>query len=155
MTAKIVMATNTTRSGISTPSSQPIHAERPSAPSTVTSAGVKQQMAVTTVPAMPIFRSVLRLMSWPGVATAALCLALAGCGSSSNQYTRDGSGNITIHCDQSELRWNACYDRAARLCGEQGYQIVRDTQGGVPTTTTTTYEVPVIGDSIVIRCGSQ
>ena len=79
-------------------------------------------------------------------------LASAGCGSSSNDYTRDDSGAFVVHCDQSDLRWNACYDKAARLCGEAGYQIVRGPEGGAPSATTNIYEVPVIGDSMVIRC---
>jgi hypothetical protein len=81
-----------------------------------------------------------------------LAIALTGCGGSSKKYTRDDSGAFVLHCDQSDLRWNACYDKAARLCGPEGYQIVSEPDGGAPTATTNIYEVPVIGDSMVIRC---
>lgn len=57
-----------------------------------------------------------------------------------------------MHCNQSALRWNACYEKAADLCGEKGYRIVSDDDSAMPAATTNIYEVPVIGDSIVIRC---
>lgn len=79
-------------------------------------------------------------------------VVLSGCGSSRSQVTRDDTGAFVIHCDQSDLRWNACYDKAARLCGPNGYQIVSGPEGGAPTATTNIYEVPVIGDRIVVRC---
>ena len=93
-----------------------------------------------------------RVPGTPLLLALALNLALAGCGGSSNEYTRDDSGAFVLYCDQSDLRWNACYDKAARLCGENGYQIVSEPEGGTPTATVNIYEVPVIGDSMVIRC---
>jgi hypothetical protein len=57
-----------------------------------------------------------------------------------------------VHCDQSSLRWNSCYQTAERVCGEKGYQIVAEDGSAMPTVTTNTYEVPVIGGSMVIRC---
>jgi hypothetical protein len=147
MAAKAVIATNTTNSGMSTASIHASQAERPTAPRSTTSAGVKQQTAVTTVPATPSFRRFFLF-----TVGAPLLLALTGCGGSSKEYTRDESGAFVLYCDQSELRWNACYEKAARLCGENGYQIVSEPDGGAPTATTNIYEVPVIGDSMVIRC---
>ena len=152
MAANTVIATNTISRGISTASSHASQAESPMAPRTTTSAGVKQQMAVTTVPTMPKERSCLRRMLGLARWTPLLAIALAGCGASKEDYTRDASGAVVIHCDRSELRWNACYDKAARLCGEAGYQIVGESEGGAPTATTNVYEVPVIGGSLIIRC---
>lgn len=153
MAANTVIATNTTSSGMSTPSSHASQADRPTAPRSTTNAGVKQQMPVTTVPTMPNLRRLFLCMIGRALRTPLLlAVVLTGCGGSSNEYTRDDSGAFVLHCDQSELRWNACYDKAARLCGENGYQIVSEPDGGMPKATTNIYEVPVIGDSMVIRC---
>ncbi len=81
-----------------------------------------------------------------------LAAALVGCSATSSKDTPDDSGSFTVHCNKSSLRWNACYNKAARLCGENGYQIVSEDDSTMPTTTTSIYEVPVIGGSMVIRC---
>ena len=64
----------------------------------------------------------------------------------------DDSGAITVHCNSSSLRWNACYEAAADVCGQRGYQIVTGPRNGTPSVTANANEVPVIGDSMVIRC---
>ncbi len=81
-----------------------------------------------------------------------LATALVGCSATSSNHTPDGSGSFTVHCNTSSLRWTASYDKAARLCGETGYQIVSEDNSTMPTATTSIYEVPVIGGSMVIRC---
>ncbi len=81
-----------------------------------------------------------------------LAVVLVGCSSTSDKVDLDDSGNFTVHCNKSALRWNECYDTAASLCGENGYQIISEGDSTMPTATTNIYEVPVIGGSIVIRC---
>ncbi len=81
-----------------------------------------------------------------------LAAVLVACSATSSDYISNGSGNFTVHCNQSSLRWNECYDRAARLCGENGYQIVSEDDSAMPVTTTNIYEVPIIGGSMMIRC---
>ena len=88
----------------------------------------------------------------PRIVYLASALVLAGCGSASDKHTPDDSGSFTVHCDKSTLRWNSCYEKAARLCGENGYQIVSENDNAMPAATTNIYEVPVIGGSMVIRC---
>lgn len=146
--AKAVTARNTMSRGISTGSSQATHAESPAAPSSNTSAGVKQQIAVMTLPTMPIPSSFFARI----LAPALVAIAVLACSASPSQYTRSEPGAFVVRCDQSDLRWNACYDKASRLCGEAGYSIVREPDGGAPDTTVNIHEVPVIGDSMVIRC---
>ena len=85
-------------------------------------------------------------------ASLLLAIVVAGCSPTSDKHTPDDSGNFTVHCNKSSLRWNECYDKAARLCGENGYQIVSEDDSAIPTATTNIYEVPVIGGSMVIRC---
>lgn len=91
----------------------------------------------------------------PVYAPLLLAAVLVGCGATSSNFAPDGSGNFTVHCNQSSLRWNECYDRAARLCGENGYQIVSEDDSAMPVTTTNIYEVPIIGGSMTIRCNQR
>lgn len=139
----------TSSNGIRTGSSQASQADKPTAASRTTSSGVKQQMAVTTVPTIPSARRFFLRMAHPIVC---LPLILAACSTGAPKYTPDDSGNFTVHCNQSSLRWNACYETAERVCGEKGYQVVSEDSDGVPATTTNIYEVPIIGGSMVIRC---
>lgn len=78
--------------------------------------------------------------------------ALVACGAPSARHTPADPDRITVHCNKSTLRWNTCYEAAARLCGEKGYQIVNDDDADTLTFTTNANEVPVIGGSMVIRC---
>jgi hypothetical protein len=77
---------------------------------------------------------------------------VAGCGAPSGKYTSDETGAVTVRCNNSSLRWNACYETAANLCGQKGYQIVSSSDNGMPSVTTDAYGVPVIGEPLVIRC---
>lgn len=81
-----------------------------------------------------------------------LATVVAGCGSTADKSTPDDSGSFTVHCNKSSVRWNDCYETAARLCGDNGYQIVSEDDSSMPTVTTNMYQVPVIGGSMVIRC---
>lgn len=149
MTAKTVIAMNTTSSGISTESSQASQADNPRAASNTTSAGVKQQIAVMIVPTIPSLRRLFVCMVRRVVYVP---LVLAACSSGSQKYTPNDTDSFTVHCNQSSLRWNSCYEQADRVCGEKGYQIVSEDGDAMPATTTNVYEVPVIGGSMVIRC---
>jgi hypothetical protein len=151
ISAKTDTAMNTTSNGINTGSSQASQAESPTAASTTTSAGVKQQIAVTRVPTIPNRSKCFFVMNHAIVCMLAL-LAVAGCATPSRKHTPDDPDNITVHCNKSTLRWNACYEAAADLCGEKGYQIVSDASGEMPEVSVNSYEVPVIGESMVIRC---
>ena len=85
--------------------------------------------------------------------TSIALLALLGACAAPQKTTAPGGANtFTLHCNQSSLRWDACYQKAARVCGERGYQVVSDASGGIPSTTTNVFEVPVIGGEMVIRC---
>lgn len=81
-----------------------------------------------------------------------LAVAIAGCGATPNKHAADDPDTIKLHCNKSSLRWNACYDMAAGVCGEKGYQIVGEDDSAMPTTTANANEVAVIGGSLVIRC---
>lgn len=154
--AYAVIAMNTTSKGINRESSHTSQADRPTLAKSMTNAGVKQQIAVTTVPAMPNPRRCFFVMARRSVyAPLLLAAVLGGCGATPSKPAPDGSGAFTVHCNQSTLRWNECYDRAARLCGENGYQIVSEDDSAMPVTTSNIYEVPIIGGSMTIRCNQQ
>jgi hypothetical protein len=81
-----------------------------------------------------------------------LATVMTGCGAPPGKHTPDDAGSIKLHCNKSSLRWDACYEMAANVCGEKGYQIVSEDDSAMPTVTTNSNEVPVIGGSLVIRC---
>ncbi len=85
-------------------------------------------------------------------ATLMMSAALTGCSSIADKRSPDDTGSVTVHCNSSDVRWNACYDQAANVCGEKGYQIVDEGDSAFPTATTNIFDVPVIGGSMVIRC---
>src|SRR3546814_13507192 len=60
-----VMPRKIARAGNSTESSQPIQADRPTAPSRMTNTGVKQQTAATTEPTTPVLRMVRSFIAGP------------------------------------------------------------------------------------------
>ena len=103
-------------------------------------------------PAEPSASRSLAPITAPALVAVLVTIALSGCSPSPSQYTPSEPGTFVVHCNQSNLRWNACYDKAARLCGEAGYSIVREPDGGAPDATVNIREVPVIGDSMVMRC---
>jgi len=81
-----------------------------------------------------------------------LAVVLTACGAPQDAATPDARGAFNLHCNQSELRWNACYQKAARVCGERGYQVVSDERSALPSGATDIFEVPIIGGAMVIRC---
>ena len=81
-----------------------------------------------------------------------LAAVALGCSSTSGNSSPGDTGTFTVHCNKSSLHWDACYEKAARLCGEAGYQIVSEDDSAMPTVTTNIYQVPVIGGSMQIRC---
>ena len=81
-----------------------------------------------------------------------LTAAIAACGATPNKHTADDPDSIKVHCNKSSLRWDACYDMAANVCGDKGYQIVGEDDSTMPTTTANANEVAVIGGYLVIRC---
>ena len=81
-----------------------------------------------------------------------LAVVVTGCGASPNEHSPDDPDSVKVYCNKSSLRWNACYEMAANVCGGKGYQIVGEDDGAMPTVTANTNEVPVIGGSLVIRC---
>lgn len=77
---------------------------------------------------------------------------IVGCSTQPPENTRNDDGSITVHCNKSSLRWNACYQTAATLCMGKGYQIVSEDSSEMPIVTTNANEVPVIGGAMRIRC---
>lgn len=81
-----------------------------------------------------------------------LAALLAGCGAAASKQTPEDGNSVTVHCNKSSLRWDACYEMAANVCGEKGYQIVSEGDSAMPETSVNSNEVLVIGGSLTIRC---
>ena len=64
-----------------------------------------------------------------GVLAIAAFVALA-CASASRTYTPSGKPGFSIDCSGRGLNWNACYEKAGKLCGFRGYEIVDKSEDG-------------------------
>jgi hypothetical protein len=58
---------------------------------------------------------------------AATCLLVAsvlGCAVSKTTYLPNGQKGHSINCSGTALTWGSCYEKAGKLCGERGYDVV-------------------------------
>lgn len=54
-----------------------------------------------------------------------LLLLLAGCASTAKEiHLPDGSLGQSIDCSGTARTWGNCYERAGRICGTRGYEVV-------------------------------
>jgi len=97
-----------------------------------------------------------------GIAAALAAIILAGCVSSQETFTADGSKGHVIACPSTAglvgamTNWGTCYQRAGELCGARGYSVLSrsdepgfaagwDRQGGGMGTTA--------NRMMIVRCG--
>jgi hypothetical protein len=84
-------------------------------------------------------------MKWAAILATVL---LAGCALSTKTSESDGSETYTINCSGTVLGWSECLDKAGELCGQHGYVVLNEQEGGYP------YTPGGMGDSrlMKIRC---
>lgn len=49
---------------------------------------------------------------------------MGGCATASKTYMPDGQEGYNITCSGSMLNWGMCYEKAGKLCGSKGYEII-------------------------------
>ena len=54
----------------------------------------------------------------------AVCAIVAGCATSKETFTPDGSKGYSINCSGTNLNWGMCYEKAGEICGARGYDII-------------------------------
>ena len=84
------------------------------------------------------------------------CIAvLSACATSKTVYTADGKPGHSISCSGSALNWGMCYERAGKICGAKGYEVLQKSgdQGTVVSGNQFgLYAGSVINRSMIIQC---
>ncbi len=89
-----------------------------------------------------------------GVLLVVLVL-IGGCATSKQIYTSDGQQGYSIDCSGSALTWGSCYEKAGKLCGENGYEVLEKSGDQGAMVTGTQYGVvggSIINRSMIIKC---
>lgn len=78
-----------------------------------------------------------------------LILLMTGCATSRETYTENGQLGHSINCSGSALHWGMCYEKAGKLCGEKGYEVLAKSgdQGAMITGT----QFGLVGSSVMSR----
>lgn len=91
-----------------------------------------------------------------GIVIGALLFgAVVGCAVSSRVYTQDGSEGHMINCSGSALTWGECYEKAGKICGTAGYDILEktgDTGGAITANQFGLYGSSTITRTMIIKC---
>jgi uncharacterized protein YceK len=53
-----------------------------------------------------------------------LCFFTGGCATAKKTYTSDGKEGYVITCSGSALNWGMCYEKAGKICGTKGYEVL-------------------------------
>lgn len=71
-----------------------------------------------------------------------IAVLAGGCATASRTYGPDGSQAFAIDCSGVSVNWGMCNDKAGKLCGTRGYEVINQSgdQG------------PVINRSLLIKC---
>ena len=78
-----------------------------------------------------------------------------GCAVSKEIYTPDGDRGYSINCSGSAMTWGHCYEKAGKLCGSQGYNILEKTGDKGMTGSITQFGAfggSVITRSMIVSC---
>lgn len=85
--------------------------------------------------------------------------ALSGCVTTNAIYLADGSVGHTISCDGRELSIETCFEKAAELCGANGFETVnhegKSTGRTILKGSTDSNSGPFATRSILVRCNDQ
>lgn len=90
-----------------------------------------------------------------GALSVAICVMAAGCATSSETYLPDGGEGYSISCSGAALNWGMCYEKAGKLCGARGYEIIAggSDQGAVVSGNQFgLYGGTVINRSMLVKC---
>ena len=80
---------------------------------------------------------------------------IGGCATAKQIYTSDGQQGYNITCSGSALNWGMCYEKAGKICGEQGYEIIEKNEGQGAMVSGTQYGVfggSVVNRNMIIKC---
>ena len=87
----------------------------------------------------------------------AVCAIVAGCATSKETFTSDGSKGHSINCSGTVLNWGTCYEKAGEICGARGYEIIAGGSDQGVIVSGTQYGLfggSVMNRSMLIKCKS-
>ena len=53
-----------------------------------------------------------------------LCPIVAGCATSTETFTADGSKGHSINCSGAARNWGMCYEKVGEICEAKGYEVI-------------------------------
>jgi len=80
---------------------------------------------------------------------------VGGCATASKTFTSDGKEGYVIDCSGSALNWGMCYEKAGKLCGTKGYEVLEkssDTGAMVSAGEYGLFGGSAINRSMIIKC---
>lgn len=89
------------------------------------------------------------------ISVLVLSIVCSGCASAKKTYAPDGSSGYSIDCSGSIHTWGSCYEKAGKICGSRGYEILLksgDTGAEVSGNKFGVYGGSVITRNMVIKC---
>jgi hypothetical protein len=82
-------------------------------------------------------------------------LLIIACATSKSTYLPSGEQGHSINCSGTALTWGACYEKAGKLCGSRGYEVVA---GGsehgavVSANSTSAFGSTIMQRTMLIKC---
>ena len=83
------------------------------------------------------------------------CFIFGGCATAKKTYTSDGEEGYVITCSGTALNWGMCYEKAGKLCGTKGYEVLEKSgdKGALVTAgQNSLFGGSVINRSMIIKC---
>jgi hypothetical protein len=79
----------------------------------------------------------------------AAIVALSACASAKKTYTPDGRIGYTIDCSGAALNWGKCFEKAGKICGSKGYDILE--RSGEQGDVVSANQYGAFGGSVIYR----
>lgn len=84
-------------------------------------------------------------------------VGIASCATSKTVHLPSGEKGHSLNCSGTALTWGNCYEKAGKLCGEAGYDIVSKSGDQGSTVAANQYGLyggSVINRSMLVKCKS-
>ncbi|OQY00498.1 MAG: hypothetical protein B6I26_07980 [Desulfobacteraceae bacterium 4572_130] len=84
-----------------------------------------------------------------------IAIFLGGCAIAKKTYTSNGKEGYSINCSGSALNWGMCYEKAGKICGSAGYEVLQKSsdQGNIIAGNQFgIYGGSLINRSMIIKC---
>ena len=83
---------------------------------------------------------------------------VSSCATANKTFTSDGEEGYAITCSGSALNWGMCYEKAGKLCGSKGYEVLEKSGDKGAIVSAGQYGLfggSVINRSMIVKCKDQ